>query len=323
MKFFLFCTILAFSTIVKPEKLENEENDDSSEDKSVFDRILAVNMKAGMTRSEVNQRRIIQGDIVETDLVKKMMAGGQSRGAATNVIQHLWPDFDGDGYREIPYEINSAISSYTYNIQNAMNEWMEKVPCLRFVRRTNQAGYLHFYSGAGCSSAVGRQGTIQYVSVNTNGCMYHGVIVHEIGHALGFWHEQSRLDRDSYVTINWNKIIPDMKFNFDKVYSSYVQDNIGYDYNSIMHYGPKAFTIDGSDTIVANNGQSIGQRQGLSTKDVQQARQLYCQTTTGGNDCKNNDADCVSLANQGFCTSTNDSYKQWMWINCKKACRLC
>ncbi len=75
-----------------------------------------------------------------------------------------------------------------------------------------------------------------------------------------------------------------MKYNFNKNFASHVNDNIGYDYNSIMHYGPKAFSIDGSNTITAK-GQRIGQRNGLSKKDVQQAKQLYCTggTTGGGN----------------------------------------
>lgn len=76
-----------------------------------------------------------------------------------------------------------------------------------------------------------------------------------------------------------------MRYNFDTNSATHVNDGIGYDYDSIMHYGPKAFTVDGSDTIVAKNRQAIGQRQGLSVKDVQQAKQLYCTkgTTGGGN----------------------------------------
>lgn len=39
------------------------------------------------------------------------------------------------------------------------------------------------------------------------GCIYKGTIQHEAMHAVGFWHEQSRYDRDDYVEVIWDNII--------------------------------------------------------------------------------------------------------------------
>ena len=49
----------------------------------------------------------------------------------------------------------------------------------------------------------------------------------------------------------------------------------GYDYGSILHYGPKAFSMNGKNTITAKNGHSIGQRHRLSVIDVAQAKTMY------------------------------------------------
>ena len=44
-----------------------------------------------------------------------------------------------------------------------------------------------------------------------SGCEYKGIAIHEMMHTLGFYHEQSRLDRDNYVTIKWENIAQGIK----------------------------------------------------------------------------------------------------------------
>ncbi|XP_078360166.1 zinc metalloproteinase nas-15-like [Oculina patagonica] len=131
--------------------------------------------------------------------------------------------------------------------------------------------------GKGCySNAVGRLGGKQQISLGF-ACITHGQAVHEIGHALGFWHEQSRPDRDNYVEILWDNIQEGMAYNFKK-YTHGQIDSLGspYDYNSIMHYGKRDFAKwPWMTTIRAKNGASIGQRRHLSPLDIQQMNKFY------------------------------------------------
>ena len=65
------------------------------------------------------------------------------------------------------------------------------------------------------------------------------VILHELGHALGLIHEHQRPDRDGFVNINYSHLRPGGRGNFERFSRSYVNYNVAYDYNSIMHYGPR------------------------------------------------------------------------------------
>lgn len=59
-----------------------------------------------------------------------------------------------------------------------------------------------------CCSFVGKRGTgPQAISIGKN-CDKFGIVVHELGHVVGFWHEHTRPDRGDYVQILYENIMP-------------------------------------------------------------------------------------------------------------------
>ncbi|KHJ99658.1 astacin [Oesophagostomum dentatum] len=81
----------------------------------------------------------------------------------------------------------------------AMDLWQRNT-CVRFDENGPNVDRLEFFDGGGCSSFVGRIGGTQGVSIATPGCDVIGIISHEIGHALGVFHEQARPDQKGLDT---------------------------------------------------------------------------------------------------------------------------
>jgi hypothetical protein len=150
--------------------------------------------------------------------------------------------------------------------------------CVTILPRNNEANYVSIENYSGCSSYVGRVGGRQRMSLVPTCVIRHATIMHEFLHAYGFYHEQSRTDRDDYIYVNFTNIQPGTENNFRKYPEGQI-DLLGtlYDYGSAMHYGAYGFAIDPTiPTIIPlDPNAEIGQRVTLSKLDIERVQILY------------------------------------------------
>ena len=209
---------------------------------------------------------IIEGDIARYKTYEKL---------APTAYNIAWKN------QEIVYTIDPKSQHLLPHILKAI-EYISKKTNLRFREKTDKdRDYIFFTSKSplqprGCWSFVGCQGGKQDLNLSY-GCEHYLTVTHEILHAAGVYHEQSRPDRDEYVKIHWDNIQKGAETNFKKMNYYAVMDDTPYDYRSIMHYGGRDFGINNKPTITRlDTNQPIRRMNlGLTKHDIQGVNILY------------------------------------------------
>ncbi|OWA50389.1 putative Zinc metalloproteinase nas-14 [Hypsibius exemplaris] len=194
---------------------------------------------------------------------------------------YRWPD------GVVPYQFSTALSErQRLAVREAMSE-MENRTCVKFVQRNTQ-DFIHIAQmfGHGCSSYVGRQNRGGQLLNLESGCWTKGTIQHELMHALGFFHEHSRVDRDEYVEIVSANIQQGDEDNFRSWDNNTITAfGLPYDFESILHYPSHLFarrnSVSGATvgpTIKLRpkyEGKIFGSQLGLSSTDIRKINLMY------------------------------------------------
>ncbi|XP_072756227.1 hatching enzyme 1.2-like isoform X2 [Anoplolepis gracilipes] len=189
--------------------------------------------------------------------------------------------------RTVPYVISVLYDPQDYiKIYKAIT-YINYMTCIKFIPWDGKLkDFLLIWPimyPKGCWSFVGKFGGTQILSLeppNEKGpnCLENeGRAIHELMHALGIFHEHSRADRDTYIDIHYENIIPGFRSNFNKQSPENATYSYEYGYDSIMHYGNYFFSIDPMKPTVTPKtpGVMIGQRKAMSKTDCLKLNNLY------------------------------------------------
>jgi len=201
------------------------------------------------------EKLIVSGHL---DKVDDMLVYRNSTGTQSDVDQKV--DGISNGYfmpwpgGVVPIAFSAEVTIDQQNqIWSACSIWAS-AGNIKCVAKTNELRFVTMTSGnSGCYSTVGMAPNTNPNYMNLGGgCWSARIVIHEIGHVLGLIHEHQRVDRDQFVQVHYENVIPGAEPNFDIWTGSRTHGT--YDFLSIMHYRPSNFSRNGADTITVRPG---------------------------------------------------------------------
>lgn len=282
----LICCLIAVAMMINFSCKKGSKTDGDSISSSATQKLkpLVENGKLNLP-TDTGGRYILEGDIIlsseQSSIIiersrKKSDTQTQSTFKADFVT--LWPG------GKVYYTIDANVPDQ-YRIINAMADIQNSGVGITFIPRTNQGNYIRVVTtnnpAIGGSSQIGMVGGQQLFEINDSSNADKGTAMHELLHALGMFHEQSRADRDSYIRVLSENIVD----NYLSQFNTYVQSNINgnqigtFDFDSIMLYGSNAFVNSGNPGVYSmtklDGSPFYAQRSYLSTGDLEGLKYLY------------------------------------------------
>ncbi|CAK5122057.1 unnamed protein product [Meloidogyne enterolobii] len=274
------------------EKEDNEETDETEEEEK-REKAWMEALKKSKTLDLLQQRRHT-GDIVQLWDEERM----KMRNALRSDSNFRWTRIrDKDGKYVIPFIITGR---FTRRQRATIKKAMDKISdntCVKFrPRRRNENDYVDIQNkiNEGCYTTVGQIRGRQVLMLESGweescgwgclltypGCTDHSTVIHELMHKVGLWHEQMRYDRDKYIKIHWENIIPGLENQFGKI--GQIQSttyNLPYDYKSVMQYkknaGARKENLVTMETIDKRYTDVIGNSKDASSEDYKKICSIY------------------------------------------------
>ncbi len=211
---------------------------------------------------------VTQGDLIVGALVEENTESESLKNSSVILpIVKLWPS------STIPYHIDEDVPN-PERILQALSFF--EGTSVKFVPYSSQPAAIVFTNGSeNCKSYIGYHGILQPIMLSPD-CKPDD-IAHEVMHALGFIHEQSRSDRDQYVEVMSENIEDGHQINFEKLPPGFmaVSGLSPFDFESLMIYPSWMFAKSGNVTMQAKTGQRIEPSKELSSLDRERVNRAY------------------------------------------------